>query len=246
MLLPSKRRTLATALVLGFLTFASSAFAEEASSSAKADPPAAAADEDVDTKHAVVLSGDLAFTRMDIGGFSDDTGLDADNTGANGFVYGFGAGYRQSHLRFGARFRAAGTTEYSLWSVMGEVGYGLGLKPVEPIFFVHAGYIWSTNIERSLLDSSLPQGNILEPQVDLQGAIVGVEAEAAYHVSRFIRLGPFLSLDAMFLSRGTVPLPQSLYPLTDEIRANPLYTGSGSGIGYALTFGIRGAADIGF
>lgn len=201
-------------------------------------------DEDKEPVHAVYLSGDIAFARADVGAFSDTTGFD--KTGANGIAYGFGAGYRHRNLRIGARFRINDTTELSLWSLMAEVGYGLKLRPIEPVFLLHAGYMFDTKIDRPVFSSSLPQGNVLTPDIDLKGAVIGVEAVANYWATKTLRIGPYVGFDVTILKRSQADLPQSIFPIPDDVRNNPLFTEAGHGVGYVFNIGIRGTADIGW
>ena len=197
-----------------------------------------------DGHRAVYISVDIAFTRADVGGISDNTGFD--KTAANGLLAGLGLGYRFKEFRLGARFRDSTTTEFSLWSLMGEIGYGLPFRPVSPTFFAHAGYMFSNGIERSVVASALPAGNVLTPQVQLDGLVVGGELVASFWLTKFLRVGPFVGVDFAWLHRSQVSLPQSIVPLTAETRNNALYNDSGSGVGYMLNIGLRGTGDIAF
>lgn len=197
-----------------------------------------------DGHRAIYISGDIGFTRPDIGGISDNTGFD--KTAANGFLAGLGIGYRMRELRIGARFRDSSTTQFSLWSLMGELGYGLPFRPLSPILLVHAGYMFDVGVERSAIASSLPKGNVLTPNVDLDGLVIGGELQAAYWLSKVLRIGPFIGVDFTFLHRAQAAPPQSIVPLTPETLNNKLFGESGNGLGYVLTIGLRGTADISF
>jgi hypothetical protein len=199
---------------------------------------------ETEKERAVYISLDLGFSRADVGGLSDATGFD--KTAANGLLAGVGIGYRHKGLRLGGRFRDTSTTEFSLWSLMGEVGYGLDFRPVSPAVYLHAGYMFDTGVERAMIASSLPRGNILTPAVDLDGVVVGGEVVASYWFTSFLRLGPFIGFDATILSRSQANLPQSLFPISEETRAKPLFSDSGSGLGYMLNIGLRGTGDIAF
>jgi len=223
---------------------AAPATAAQSTPDATAKPVPEPAANEPDGNRAIYISVDLAFTRADIGGISDNTGFD--KTGANGFLAGLGLGYRFKDFRLGARFRDASTTEYSLWSLMGEVGYGLPFRPVSPTFFAHAGYMFSNGVERSLIASALPQGNVLTPSVQLDGLVVGGEVVGSFWITKFLRVGPFVGVDFAWLHRGQVALPQSIVPLTADTRSNALYNDSGSGVGYMLNIGLRGTGDIAF
>lgn len=199
---------------------------------------------ELDGKKAVYISLDLAFTRPDFGGFNDNTNLD--KTGANGVLYGFGAGVRLNHLRLGARFRGLDTTEFTFWQLMAEVGWGFGLRPVSPAIYLHAGYTFDIGIERSAMASQLPQGNVLPPDVDVKGLVVGAEVNFAYYLAKLVRVGPFIGFDLLAVSRQKADLPQSIFPINEETRNNPLFKDSGSGLGYTLNIGMRGAFDVAF
>lgn len=219
------------------------AAAEPAAPAAATAATPAKKDEE-DKPHAVYISLDVAFTRADVGGISDATGFD--KTGANGATAGLGVGYRYKGLRIGGRFRDTATTEYSLWSLMGEVGYGLPLRPIAPLLTAHFGYMFDVGVDRAVIASSLPRTNVLTPDVDLNGVVIGGELTANYWFTSFLRMGPFIGFDATILSRSKVDLPQSLFPLSDETRSKPLFNESGSGLGYMLSIGLRGTGDIAF
>lgn len=193
--------------------------------------------------NAVYISGDLAFTRADVGGFSDTLGFD--KTAANGLLAGFGIGYRRGPFRIGARFRDLDTVQYSLWGIMGELGYGLKMRPLSPTFHVHLGYLFDTGVERGAFEKKLPAGNFLTPNIDLRGVIVGGEVVASYWLTRNLRVGPFIGFDLTVLHRPQPNLPQSLFQLNPDIKTNPLFSDSGDGLGYVFSIGIRLTADIG-
>jgi hypothetical protein len=206
--------------------------------------PAGPTEKPVEQRRAVYISVDLGFTRNDIGALSDNTNFD--KTAANGLLAGIGIGYRHGRLRFGGRFRDASTTQFNVWSMMGEFGYSINVHPVTPVIFVHGGYMFDSGIQRSAVASALPAGNVLTPNLGLDGAVVGAEVLANLHLSEFLRIGPFIGFDLTWLHRKQVDLPQSIVPLTDDTKNNPLYTGSGSGVGYVFSLGIRGTGDIAF
>ena len=211
---------------------------------AAATPAPAEAAESVEDPRAIYLSADFGFARPDLGAFSDN--LAFDKTAANGTLAGIGIGYRHKALRIGARFRDTTTTEFSLWSLMGEIGYGLPFRPLTPIIMLHAGYMFDSGVERAVVASSLPKGNVLTPNIELDGLVLGIEANAAYSVTKFFRVGPFAGFDMTFLHRAQPRLPQSLFPITDETRTSALFGDSGSGVGYIINFGIRVTGDIAF
>ncbi len=220
------------------------ATAEEAAKPVEPTPAPAAKESQDEDPRAIYISADIGFTRPDIGGISDSTGFD--KTAANGVLAGIGIGYRYKDLRIGARFRDSSTTQFSLWSLMGEIGYGLPFRPVSPILFVHAGYMFDVGVERSAFASSLPKGNVLTPNVDLDGLVLGGELSAAYWLTKFLRIGPFIGVDFTFLHRAQAAPPQSIVPLGPETTSNKLFGDSGNGLGYVLSIGLRGTGDISF
>ena len=218
------------------------------SSSAEVKPtePAVAEMDDAnkEDKQAIYLSGDIGFARVDVGGLSDSTGLD--RTGGNGILAGFGVGYRNRGFRVGARFRDNPTTQFTVWSIMGEVGYALPMRPLAPTFMLHAGYMFDTGVERGAFEKKLPPGNFQTPDVDLNGAIVGVEVVASYHLTHFLRVGPFIGFDMLFMHRSQPNAPQSIFQVDPAILNNPLFGESGNGLGYVFSIGVRLTGDIGF
>lgn len=223
--------------------------ATTAGSEAKKDAPVDAATtdpdkEDKEATRAVYVSANIAFARVDLGGISDNTSFD--KPAANGLLYGLGAGLRFHDLRIGARWRVHSTTEFDMWSVGGELGYGLHMRPLSPVFTASVAYVWDQKIERGVFSSSLPNGTVLAPDVDVNGLLVGLDLCASYWLSTFLRIGPFIGTDFMFLSRNKAPLPSSIFPISDEFKNKPLYTESGSSIAYTLNIGLRGAFDVGF
>lgn len=219
----------------------------EAQTKKEAPVDAAKTDEEKpeqESKRAVFVSGDLAFTRVALGGISDNLSFDKPN--ANGLLYGLAAGIRFKDLRIGARWRVHSTTEFDMWSVGGSIGYGLPMRPLSPVFTAILGYVWDQKLDPATFRSSLPNGTILPPDVDVHGLLLGLDVNASYWLSNFLRIGAFIGTDFMFLTRTQAALPSSLFPITDEFKNKPLYTDSGSSVAYTLNVGIRGAFDIGF
>jgi hypothetical protein len=201
--------------------------------------------EDKERKRAIYMAFNLGFVRADVGGITNDLGFD--KTGANGLTYALAAGLRLRDFRFGGRFQTYSTTEFDLWSFMFEVGYGLPIRPLSPSLYARVGYVWDHRIQPAMIRSSLPPGNVLPPGVDLRGVVVGVEAVGSYWVTRFLRIGPYVGGDLFVLSRPTVGTPQSIFGnVPQETLQRPLYNEAGTGLGYALSIGFRGAFDIGF
>lgn len=206
--------------------------------------PAKAQPEEKEATRAVFVSGDIAFTRIDLGGISDNLAIDKE--GANGLLYGFAAGLRLQNLRVGARWRVFDTTEYNLWSIAGTVGYGLPIRPLSPVFSANIGYVWDQKIQPGAFSSSLPPGTVLPPDVDLRGLLVGLDVNASYWITKFLRVGAFIGTDFFFLSRPKANLPGTIFPIDETFRDKPLYSETGSGISYTINLGLRGAFDIGF
>lgn len=220
----------------------------QANAQAQASEPAPDAaehhEEEKEAKRAVFVSGDIAFTRVDLGGISDNLAID--KSGANGLLYGFAGGLRLKNLRVGARWRVFDTSEYNMWSVAGTVGFGLPMRPLSPILTANVGYVWDQTIDRGAFSSSLPPGTVLPPNVDVEGLLVGLDLNAAYWMTKFARIGAFIGTDFFFLSRERAPLPSSIFPIDDTYRNKPLYNEVGSGISYTINIGLRGAFDVGF
>lgn len=212
-------------------------------STAEAPPEKKELDTSVETAKAIYFSGDVGFTRSDLGALSNNTGLD--RTAANGLLYGLSAGIRLHDLRFGLRWRVYDTTESSLWSFALSAGYALSLRPVTPIFSAHVGYIWDQSLQPGLFRGSLPPGALLPPDVDVKGLLAGLDVNLSYWVTQFLRLGVFAGADLMFLNREQAKLPQSIFGIPQEYSRLPLYSDSGSGVGLNINVGLRGAFDIG-
>jgi hypothetical protein len=198
----------------------------------------------VEAKRAIYFSGDLGITRSDLGTISNNLGFD--RTAANGLLYGLAGGLRLKDLRFGMRWRVYDTTEFSLWTFALAAGYALPFRPLTPIFSAHLGYVFDQKVQPGLFRSALPEGTIIPPDVDLKGLLVGVDVNASYWITKFLRLGAFIGADLMVLHRAKAPFPPTLFGPTPEMAANPLYADSGSGVGLTVNIGLRGAFDIAF
>jgi hypothetical protein len=201
-------------------------------------------DDEKESPRAIYFSGDLAFTRVDIGGLVNN--LDFEQTAANGVLYGFAAGVRQKDMRYGLRWRVYDTTEYAIWTVAASIGYGLPLRPLSPVFSLNLGYAWDQKVQQGALRGSIPRGTILPPDVDLRGLVLGLDVNASYWITRFLRLGMFIGADFFLLHRLQANIPASIPPITPQERQHPLFTEDGLGLGYSLNVGFRGAFDIGF
>ena len=130
---------------------------------------------------------------------------------------------------------------------MGEIGYGLPFRPVSPRpLRARRVHVPTPASSAAVIASSLPSGNVLTPNVELDGLVVGGEIVASVWLTKFLRVGPFVGVDFAWLHRSQVALPQSIVPLTAETRNNALYNDSGSGVGYMLNIGLRGTGDIAF
>ena len=75
-----------------------------------------------------------------------------------------------------------------------SVSYALKPRPVTPIIEGHLGYVFDQSIDRKVFESSLPEGTILPPDVDVKGMIRG-EGSANYWLTTWFRVGAFIGLD---------------------------------------------------
>jgi hypothetical protein len=197
---------------------------------------------DVEATKAIFFSGDIGFTRGQLGIAPHHLGFD--KTGANGVLYGLLAGVRFDALRLGLRWRVHDTTEFSLWTFDAAIGYALSMRPLTPVFTAHLGYVYDQRLQDGLFRSSIPPGTVVTPDVDLRGILGGVDVSAQYWVTKAIRLGGFLGVDAMFLFRPQVDRPQSLFGPQPTYYALPLYSESGNTLGLNFNVGFRGEFDI--
>lgn len=216
---------------------------EEAEAARRADEVGAVPAPAADAPRAIWFAGDLAFTRADLGLLHD--GLAFDRTGANGLRYGVSGGVRFGQWRLGLRWRITDTTQFTLWTFGLEAGYILKLQKVTPILSAHLGYVFDEELQRSLFKSHLPPGNVIPPDVDTKGIRLGVDAQAAWPVQPWLRVGPFVGVDATYLFRARSPAPQSIYGPVDTT-GDALYSRTGHGLGLDVNVGLRGSFDIGF
>ncbi len=224
---------------------------KQAAAAAAAPPPPPPApleekkewDDSVEAPKAIFVSAELAFTRSDLAVVLDTTAFD--RTSANGVLFGLAGGLRLGDWRFGGRWRTYDTTEFTLWNFAISAGYALKLRPVTPIFTGYLGYVFDQSIEPALFKTSLPEGTVLPPDVDVKGLLLGADANASYWVTKWFRMGAFLGVDFMFLSRATAPLPQSVYGPSPEVANRELFREGGFGLGLNFNAGFRGSFDIG-
>lgn len=208
---------------------------------------AALAGDPGDRPRAILFSFSGAFTRQDVGAFTNS--LAFDKTGANGVTLDVGLGVRFNHLRGGARLRSNDTTEFTIWHALAEVGYELDIKsiPFKPLVIAHVGYAFKRDLETAVIQSQLPRNTLLPPKFSVNGAVLGAELGIDYHVVSYLHIEPFLGFDFLFMSRGRASVPRtSVGQPTPEEAARPLYTDSGSGLGYGFLAGLRGVFDVGF
>lgn len=221
--------------------------AEEAEAARRAEETGPAPDPLAEAPRAVWLAADLAFTRADLGLLHD--GLAFDRTGANGLRYGVSGGVRLGAWRFGLRWRITDTTQFTLWTIGLEAGYVVKLRPASrlpaPILSAHLGYVFDEELQRSLFKGHLPPGNVIPPDVDTKGIRLGVDAQAAWFAQPWLRVGPFVGVDATYLFRARSPAPQSIYGPVDTT-GDALYSRTGHGLGLDVNAGLRGSFDIGF
>jgi hypothetical protein len=197
---------------------------------------------DVEAARAVFIGGDVGFTRGQLGIAPHDLGFD--KTGANGENYGIFAGYRTSSLRLGARWRVQDTTEFDLWSFAATAGYAFSSRPWTPIVTLHLGYVFDEKLQAGLFRSSIPPGNVVLPDVELKGPFAGLDLAGEYWVSKEVRLGGFVGVDAMYLFRPRAETPQSLFGPTPDFDRLALYSTSGSTLALMFNLGIRGEFDL--
>jgi len=201
-------------------------------------------DDSVEAEKAVFVAADLGFTRADLSTIAASS-MAFDRGSANGLIIGLTGGLRLKDWQYGLRYRIYDTTQFTLWSFSASVAYALKYRPVTPIIEAHLGYVFDQSIESSVFKSSLPEGTILPPDVNVKGVILGGEASGNYWVTKWFRFGAFLGVDFMFLSRERAPLPQSTFGPSPEVETLPLYKESGFGIGLNINLGFRGSFDIG-
>jgi hypothetical protein len=218
------------------------AFAQQ-SAPAPAPEPKKEMSDQVEAPMAIYFAGDVGLDRSALGAFVNELGFD--RTAANGGVYGLAGGLRLRDWRFGLRWRVFDTTEFTLWSFAASAGYALPLRPITPIFSAHLGYVFDQQLQTGLFRSSLPEGTILPPNVDAKGMLFGLDVNAAYWVTAFLRVGAFIGFDLMWLHRPEAPLPASLFGTPPDIANKPLYSEAGNGLGFNVNVGIRAAFDIG-
>lgn len=234
---------------------AAAAEEEEKKKKAAAGAPAAPAtpaapvenkewDDTVEAPKAIYAQIDLGYTRPDMSTI-DVSSMAFDAGSANGFLFGLAAGLRLKDYQFGLRYRIYDASDFTLWSFAASVGYAMKYRPVTPIISAHLGYVFDQSIGPAVFRSSLPEGTVLPPDVDVKGLLLGGEASANYWVTKWFRVGGFLGLDLMFLSRAKAPLPQSIFGPSPDAAELPLYKESGFGIGATLNLGIRGSFDLG-
>lgn len=223
------------------------AAATAATPAAPATPPPAENkewDDTIEHQKAIYVQVDLGYTRPDLSTIDvSTTGFDAGS--ANGLLLGLAGGLRLKDYQFGLRYRIYDASSFTLWSFAVSAGYALKFRPVTPIVSAHLGYVFDQVIAGEVFRSSLPEGTVLTPDVDVKGLLLGGEASANYWVTKWFRVGGFLGLDFMFLSRAKAPLPQSIFGPSPEAAELPLYKESGFGIGLTLNLGIRGSFDLG-
>jgi hypothetical protein len=222
---------------------------KKAAAAAAAPPPAAPPpkqewDDTVEAAKAIFVTADLGYTRADMSTLAASS-MAFDTGSANGLLLGLTGGLRLKDWQYGLKYRVHDASNFTLWSFNASVAYALKPRPVTPIIEGHLGYVFDQSIDRKVFESSLPAGTILPPDVNVKGVILGAEGSANYWLTTWFRVGAFIGLDFMFLSREKAPTPQSTFGPNDEFNAKPLYSDSGFGIGVNINAGIRGSFEIG-
>jgi hypothetical protein len=201
-------------------------------------------DDTVESENAIFVTADLGYTRADMSTFAASS-MAFDHGSANGLLIGLTGGLRKKEWAYGLRYRVYDTSDFTLWSFSASVSYALKPRPVTPIIEGHLGYIYDQSIERAVFESSLPPSTVLKPDVDVKGVLLGGEGSANYWLTTWFRVGAFIGIDFMFLSRAKAPLPQSTFGPTPESAELPLFKDSGFGIGFNVNAGLRGSFEIG-
>jgi hypothetical protein len=201
-------------------------------------------DDTVEAAKAIFVTADLGYTRADMSTLAASS-MAFDTGSANGLLLGLTGGLRLKDWQYGLKYRVHDASNFTLWSFNASIAYALKPRPVTPIIEGHLGYVFDQSIDRKVFESSLPAGTILPPDVNVKGLIVGGEASANYWLTSWFRVGAFLGLDFMFLSRERAPTPQSTFGPNQEFNAKPLYSDSGFGVGVNINAGIRGSFEIG-
>lgn len=201
-------------------------------------------DDTVEAAKAIFVTADLGYTRADMSTLAASS-MAFDTGSANGLLLGLTGGLRLKDLAYGLKYRVYDASNFTLWSFSASVSYALKPRPVTPIIEGHLGYVFDQSIDRKVFESSLPEGTILPPDVDVKGLLLGGEGSANYWLTTWFRVGGFIGLDFMFLSRARAPLPQSTFGPTPEVETLPLYKDSGFGIGVNINVGIRGSFELG-
>jgi hypothetical protein len=221
--------------------------AAAAAAAAPPPPPAPAPtpppSEDIEAPKAIFIAADIGYTRADMSTIGASS-MAFDSGSANGLILGLSGGLRLREWQYGLRYRIYDASTFTLWSFAASVSYALKYRPLTPILEGHLGYVFDQSIDAPVFKSSLPQGTVLPPDVNVRGVILGGEGSANYWVANWFRLGAFLGFDLMFLSRERAPLPQSVFGPTPEVASLPLYKDSGFGVGVNINLGIRGSFDI--
>lgn len=201
-------------------------------------------DDTVEAQKAIFVTADLGYTRADLSTLAASS-MAFDTGSANGLLLGLTGGLRLKDWAYGLKYRVHDASNFTLWSFSASVAYALKPRPVTPIIEGHLGYIFDQSIDRKVFESSLPPGTILPPDVSVKGVVLGGEASANYWLTTWFRVGAFIGLDFMFLSRERAATPQSTFGPNDEYNAKPLYHDAGFGVGVNLNVGLRGSFEIG-
>lgn len=143
----------------------------------------------------------------------------------SGLSLGAGAGVRLVFLTLGARFRIAQLSDWSLWTLGGELGLHLPLGALEPSFSVGVGYAALAGAGTEDLPGL---GTSL---IDVSGVDARLGANLDYYVNPLLSFGARGSFELLALWRAGAPE-------ADAAGLPAQYTRDGSGVGYGITLSL--------
>jgi hypothetical protein len=133
-----------------------------------------------------VGGGHFGLGTFDGGDLVDRSAVDMKQTG---LVAGAGLGLRIVYLTFGARFRYAPFSKWTLWTLGAEGGLHVPMGALEPYFTLGVGYA-----------SISPDGG----GFDVMGVDTRLGAGIDYYLTNMFSVGANLTGDMLFLSRSKV------------------------------------------
>jgi len=136
-------------------------------------------------------------------------------TSQTGLLYGAGLGVRLVFITLGARFRLGNFSEWSLWTLNGELGIHIPLGSVEPYFTFGGGYASMGAFNNKNLGGSLKSEDVDVKGYDIRGGF-GVDV----YVSNTFSIGANLTGELLALTRPGV-IPRSSSPHRNAARTPP-------------------------